>query len=74
MGSGFESRQVQGIFLLFKRPHHFCGLPTLVSGYRNSFAGVKRPGRDVNHSRPSSAEAKYEWSYTSTLFNIFVII
>jgi len=27
---------------------------------------VKRPGRDVDHSPPSGAEAKNEWSYTST--------
>ena len=28
--------------------------------------GLKRPGRYVNHSRPSSAEVENEWSYTST--------
>jgi hypothetical protein len=28
--------------------------------------GVKRPGREADHSHPSSAEAKSEWSYTST--------
>ena len=28
--------------------------------------GVKRPGRGVNHSSPSGAKAKNEWSYTST--------
>jgi len=33
------------------------GVPTL---------GVKRPGREVDHSPPSSAEVKNEWSYTST--------
>jgi hypothetical protein len=27
---------------------------------------VKRPGRKINYSRPSSAEVKSEWSYTST--------
>jgi hypothetical protein len=27
--------------------------------------GVKRPGREVDHSPPSSAEIKNEWSYTS---------
>ena len=30
----------------------------LYSGYRVSFPGVKRPGRGVNHSPPSSAEDK----------------
>jgi hypothetical protein len=28
--------------------------------------GVKRPGREADHSPPSSAELKTEWSYTST--------
>jgi hypothetical protein len=27
---------------------------------------VNRPGRKLGHSRPSSAEVKNEWSYTST--------
>jgi hypothetical protein len=31
-----------------------------------SFPGVKRPGREADHSPPSSAEVKNEWSYTST--------
>jgi hypothetical protein len=29
-------------------------------------AEVKRPGREADHSPPSSAEAKNAWSYTST--------
>jgi hypothetical protein len=28
--------------------------------------GVKRPGREADHSPPSSAEVKNAWSYTST--------
>jgi hypothetical protein len=28
--------------------------------------GVKRPRREADHSPPSSAEVKNEWSYTST--------
>jgi hypothetical protein len=28
--------------------------------------GVKRPGREADHSPPSSAEIKHAWSYTST--------
>jgi hypothetical protein len=31
-----------------------------------SFPGVKRPGREADHSLPSSAEVKNAWSYTST--------
>jgi hypothetical protein len=30
-------------------------------------AGVKRPGREVDHSPPTSAEVKKIWIYTSTL-------
>jgi hypothetical protein len=29
--------------------------------------GVKRPGREADHSPPSSAEVKNAWSNTSTL-------
>jgi hypothetical protein len=29
--------------------------------------GIKRPGREVDHSPPSSAEVKNAWSYTSIL-------
>jgi len=28
--------------------------------------GVKRPGREADHSPPSSTEVKNAWSYTST--------
>ena len=41
------------------RPDQPWGPPGLVYiGYRVSFPGVKRPGRGVNHPRPSSAEVK----------------
>jgi hypothetical protein len=38
----------------------------LFSVYRGSFPGVKRLGREVQHSLPSSAEVKNEWSCTTT--------
>jgi hypothetical protein len=28
--------------------------------------GVKRPGREADHSPPTSDKVKYAWSYTST--------
>jgi len=28
--------------------------------------GIKRPGREADHSPPSSAEVKNAWRYTST--------
>jgi hypothetical protein len=38
-------------------------------GTRDSFpgggGGIKGPGREADHSPPSSAEVKYAWSYTS---------
>jgi hypothetical protein len=34
--------------------------------------GVKRPGREADHSSPSSAEVKNAWSYTSTPQYVFM--
>jgi hypothetical protein len=34
-------------------------------GTGDSFPGVKRPGREADHSPPASAEAKKMWIYTS---------
>jgi hypothetical protein len=34
-------------------------------GTRGSYLGVKRPGREADHSFPSSAKVKNMWSYTS---------
>ena len=36
------------------------------SGYRGSLSGMKRPGRDVDHSPVSSAQLKNVRIYTST--------
>jgi len=35
-------------------------------GTEISFPGIKRPGREADHSLPSSADIKNVWSYTST--------
>jgi hypothetical protein len=35
-------------------------------GTRGSFPGVKRPGREADHSPTTSAEVKKIWIYTST--------
>ena len=54
-------------FLLKNRPHRFWGPPNLLfNGYRDSFRGLKRLGREVDHSPSSSAEVKNGWCYTST--------
>jgi hypothetical protein len=34
-------------------------------GTGGSFPGVKRPGREADHSPPTSAEVKKMWIYTS---------
>jgi hypothetical protein len=34
--------------------------------------GVKRPGREADHSPPTSAEVKKMWLYTSTPSNAFM--
>jgi len=39
----------------------------ILDGYRGSFPGLRRQWRDADHTQPSSAEVKNEWSYTSTL-------
>jgi len=38
----------------------------LLSGYWNSFPGINRLVREVNHLPSSGAEVKNEWSYTSS--------
>jgi hypothetical protein len=40
-------------------------------GTRDCFPGVKRPGREADHSPPYSAEVKNAWSYTSTPQYVF---
>jgi hypothetical protein len=65
---GFKSRQRLGIFLFTTVSRTVLG-PTQppmqwVQGVLSP--GVKRPGREADHSPPSSAEVKNAWSYTST--------
>jgi hypothetical protein len=36
-------------------------------GTRDFFPGGKAPGREADHSPPSSVEVKNAWSHTSTL-------
>jgi hypothetical protein len=35
-------------------------------GTGGTFPGIKRPGREADHSPPASAEVKKMWIYTST--------
>jgi hypothetical protein len=50
-------------FFLPKNPYRLWGPPSLLmNGYRRSVTGVKRPRREADHSPPSRAEVKNEWS------------
>ena len=63
--SGFQTRSKHDIsplsetFGLALEPIHLT-----IQWPRGSFPGVKRPGREVHHSSPSSVKVKNEWSYT----------
>jgi len=49
------------------------GPPILLSnGYRCSFLGVERPGREADHSSAPSPEVNIAWSYTSTHPYVFM--
>jgi hypothetical protein len=55
------------IFSFPRRPDRLWGPSNLLSnGYRGLSLGVKRPGREADHSLPASAEVKKMWIYTST--------
>jgi hypothetical protein len=41
-------------------------------GTGGAFPGVKRQGREADHSHPTSAEVKKMWIYTSTLPYVFM--
>jgi hypothetical protein len=64
---GFDSRRGLGIFSLPSCPDRFwCSLSLLFGGYpRLFFLVIKQPGREADHSPPSSAEVKNMWIYTS---------
>jgi hypothetical protein len=42
-------------------------------GSGGSFSGVKRPGREADHSTVTSAEVKRAWLYTSTPPYVFMV-
>jgi hypothetical protein len=46
-----------------RRPDRFWGPPNLLY---NGYQGVKRPGREADHSPAASVEIKKMWIYTST--------
>jgi hypothetical protein len=80
-GYGLDN-QVVGVLVLmgasiFTSPYHPDWLwvsPNLLSNeYWGLFPlGVKRPGREADHSPPTSAEIKKTWVYTSTPSYVFM--
>jgi hypothetical protein len=57
-----------GIFTTPCRPHWLCGSPSLLpNGCRGFFTrGLKRTGREADHSPPTRTEVKKKVIYTST--------
>ena len=68
VSKGFDCQFGQEIFLFCRTSKSAVGTtqPPIqwVPGF---FSGVKRPGRQVNHSPPSSDDVKSKWSCTSTI-------
>jgi hypothetical protein len=65
---GFDSRRGLGIFL-FTTAYRTALGPTQppIQWVPAAFSlGVKRPGREADHSASSSAEVKNAWTYTFT--------
>jgi hypothetical protein len=57
------------IFTSLYRPDRLWGSTSLLSNkYRGAlFPGVKRPGREADHSAKASVEVKKTWIYTSPI-------
>jgi hypothetical protein len=65
---GFDSRRGLGIYLFTTTSRMAMGpnQPPLQWVPGALSLGIKLPGREANHSPPSSAEVKNAWSYIST--------
>jgi hypothetical protein len=55
------------IFFSPRRPDRLWGPPSLLANGQ-----VKRPGREADHSPPTSVEVKKMWVYISTLLYVFM--
>jgi hypothetical protein len=66
-GRGVGVRVPVGSRIFCTSPNRLWGPPNLLSnGYGAPSLGVKRPGREADHSPPASAEVNKMWIYTST--------
>jgi hypothetical protein len=70
----FASRQGLGIFFSTAASRTALGptQPPIQWAPGALSLGVKRPGREADHSPPSSAEVKNAWSYTSIPHYVFM--
>jgi hypothetical protein len=68
---GVEVRVPVGsiIFCVPRHPDWFWGPPSLLS---SGYPGVKRPGREADHSSPTSTDVKNTWMYASTPRYVFM--
>jgi hypothetical protein len=71
---GFDSRRGLRIFLFTTVSRTALGptQPPIQRVPGTVSLGVKRPGREADHTPPSSAEVKNAWSYTSTPQYVFM--
>jgi hypothetical protein len=64
---GFDFQKGRGLFLFATASRTDLGpIQPPIMGTAAISPRVKRPGREADHSPPSSAEVKNAWSYTST--------
>ena len=62
---GLDSGRDKCYLFFPTRPDRFCEPPSLLfNWYGGSFPGVKRPGREVDHSLPFSVEVEIVWRWT----------
>jgi hypothetical protein len=71
LGVGVRVPVGSRIFSSQRRPDRLWGPPSLLHN-RYGGGGVKRPGREVDHSPPPSAEVKKMWIYTSIPPHVFM--
>jgi hypothetical protein len=72
----FESQQGLGIFLFTTASRPALGpIQPPIQWIQESLSlGVKLPGREADHSLPSSAELNNAWSYTSITPHAFEVL
>jgi hypothetical protein len=70
-GAGVRVPVGARIFTSSCRPERLWGSPSLLS---NRHRGVKRPGREADHSPPTSAEVRKMWVYIHSPIRLHDIV